>query len=59
MSSIMFYSFNDNWRVGFQAVNIANEIVRKSAIIGNDLLQAPRGWHMNDSRYSVILRAGF
>jgi TonB-dependent receptor len=55
----LFYQINDNWRVGMQGVNLTNEVIQTSAIINDDLLQAPRSWYMNDTRYSIILRGSF
>src|SRR5690606_21216471 len=44
----VFYNINDNWKVGVQGVNLLNEVIRTSAIIHDDLRQAPRSWFMND-----------
>jgi TonB-dependent receptor len=55
----IFYNINDNWKVGVQGVNLLNEVIRTSAIIDDDLRQAPRSWFMNDRRYSIIVRGHF
>lgn len=55
----IFYSVNDNWKVGFQGVNLLNETIQTSAIVNDDLLTVPRSWFMNDRRYSLILRGYF
>lgn len=55
----VFYNINDNWKVGVQGVNLLNEVIRTSAIIHDDLRQAPRSWFMNDRRYSIIVRGFF
>jgi TonB-dependent receptor len=54
-----FYEISENWKVGVQGVNLTNEIIRTSAVINEDLLQAPRSWYLNDSRYSIVLRGNF
>ncbi len=55
----IFYNISDNWKVGLQGVNLLNETIRTSAIIDDDLRQAPRSWFMNDRRYSIIVRGFF
>jgi RpiR family carbohydrate utilization transcriptional regulator len=55
----IFYSVNDNWKVGLQALNLTNEITRTSQVLNNDLLRAPRSWFMNDRRFTLIARATF
>lgn len=55
----IFYTVNDNWKVGLQAVNLTNEITRTSQVLNNDLLRAPRSWFMNDRRFTLIARATF
>jgi TonB-dependent receptor len=55
----VFYSINDNLKIGIQGVNLTNETLRTSAIINDDLRQAPRSWYMNDRRYSLIVRGTF
>lgn len=55
----IFYTINENWKVGMQAVNLTNEITRTSQIVNNNLLQAPRSWFMNDRRFTFVLRATF
>jgi TonB-dependent receptor len=55
----IFYSLSKNVRVGFQAVNILNEVTKTSQVIAadqNGILRAPRSWFMNDRRFSGIIR---
>jgi TonB-dependent receptor len=52
----IFYSINKHIRIGFQAVNILNEVTKTSQVINNDLIRAPRSWFMNDRRFSGIIR---
>ncbi|MFC0633127.1 TonB-dependent receptor [Brevundimonas balnearis] len=54
-----FYTLNENWKIGVQAVNLTNEITRTSQILNNDLLRAPRSWFMNDRRFTLVMRATF
>lgn len=55
----IFYTVNDNWKIGMQAVNLTNELTRTSQVLNNDLLRAPRSWFMNDRRFTLIARATF
>ncbi|MGH8193496.1 MAG: hypothetical protein ACREQ8_03710, partial [Woeseiaceae bacterium] len=55
----IFYNVNDHWKIGLQGVNLTNEVIRTSAIIDEDLTEAPRSWFMNDRRYSIIVRGYF
>ncbi|MFN3816433.1 TonB-dependent receptor [Brevundimonas sp.] len=55
----LFYTINDNFKVGVQGVNLLNEITRTSQVLNDDLLRAGRSWFMNDRRYTVVLRATF
>ena len=58
----IFFRINDHLRVGVQAVNILNEIVKTSSVIDatpERILTGPRSWFMNDRRFSFILRANF
>lgn len=55
----VFYQVNDNWKVGFQGVNLLKETLRTSAVVNDELQQVPRSWFTNDRRYSLILRAYF
>ena len=55
----IFYTVNDNWKIGVQAVNLLNEITRTSQVLNNDLLTAPRSWFMNDRRFTLVARANF
>lgn len=54
-----FYTVNDKWRIGVQAVNLTNEITRTSQVLNNDLLTGGRSWFMNDRRFTLIARATF
>jgi TonB-dependent receptor len=54
-----FYNVDDNWKIGVQGVNLTNEVIKTSAVIDDDLRQAPRGWFMNDKRISLIIRGNF
>jgi TonB-dependent receptor len=54
----VFYDINDNLKVGFQGVNLTQEIVHTKAVL-DDLALVPRAWYMNDRRYTLILRGRF
>lgn len=53
------YTINSNVKVGFQGVNLNNEITKTTQVLNNDLLTAGRSWFMNDRRYSLIARVTF
>lgn len=56
------YAITDNLRVGIQGYNLLNSITKTSAAVldqNNDVRLVPRGWYMNDRRYSLLVRANF
>jgi TonB-dependent receptor len=58
----IFFRLNDNIRIGVQGVNLTNEVLRTSSVIAaspGNILTGPRGWFMNDRRFSFIVRASF
>jgi TonB-dependent receptor len=59
LDASLFYRFDDRFTIGLQGVNLTQEVIRTSAVVNNDLLQAPRSWYMNDRRYSLIFRGHF
>jgi TonB-dependent receptor len=56
------YAITDNIRVGVQGYNLLNSVTKTSAAVedpdGNVRL-VPRGWYMNDRRYSFLVRFNF
>jgi hypothetical protein len=46
-------------KVGFQGVNLSNEVTKTTQVLNNDLLLAGRSWFMNDRRLSLIARITF
>jgi TonB-dependent receptor len=59
LDASLFFSINDNLRIGFQGVNLTQETIRTKAVLNDDLLEAPRSWYINDRRYSISLRGNF
>ncbi len=55
----IFYTVNDNWKVGVQAVNLLDDVTVTEQSINTDGLRAPRNYFRNDRRFSFILRANF
>jgi len=55
----LFYTVNDQVKIGVQGVNLLNETTRTTQILNSDLLKTGRSWFMNDRRYTVVLRASF
>ena len=54
-----FYTFNPMFKLGFQAVNLDDEITETRSVINDDLDTGPRSFFRNDRRYSIILRGQF
>lgn len=56
------YQITENIRVGLQGYNLLNSVTKTSAAVedasGNVRL-VPRGWYMNDRRYSFMVRFNF
>jgi TonB-dependent receptor len=58
----LFYTFNENIKVGLQANNLLNEVTRTSfALFARDeeIVRAKRGAFVSDRRYSLTLRLTF
>jgi TonB-dependent receptor len=59
LDASLFYQINDNLSIGFQGTNLTEEVIQTTAVINDDLLQAPRSWFLSDTRYSLVLRGRF
>jgi TonB-dependent receptor len=59
LDASIFYSINEHLKVGVQGVNLLNSILRTSSVVNSNLLTAPRGWYVDDRRYTVSLRGTF
>ncbi|NML05693.1 TonB-dependent receptor [Sphingomonas sp. G-3-2-10] len=62
LDASMFFAITPNIKVGVQGVNLTNEITKTSAVIsaiGGGIRQVPRGYYMNDRRYTAIIRFNF
>ncbi|MEP6344150.1 MAG: TonB-dependent receptor [Maricaulaceae bacterium] len=55
----VFITLNDAFKVGFQAVNLLDDVTETTQTISEDGLRAPRSFIRNDRRFSAILRASF
>ncbi len=58
----LFYTFNENIKVGLQANNLLNEVTRTSfALFARDeeIVRAKRGAFVSDRRYSLTVRLTF
>ena len=56
------YSINDNVKVGFQAINLTDEVVKTSQVLEADadhILTGGRSWFLSDRRVSAIVRVNF
>lgn len=54
-----FYTVNDQWKVGVQAVNLLDEVIKTSQVIDFDGTQAPRSAFRNDRRFTFLARYEF
>ncbi|MGK2926626.1 MAG: TonB-dependent receptor [Lysobacterales bacterium] len=59
LDASLFYQINDSLRIGLQGVNLTQEVLKTSAVLTDELLEAPRSWYLNDRRYSLVLRGSF
>jgi len=59
LDASFMYTINDHVKVGFQGVNLANEVTKTTQVLNDDLLLAGRSWFMNDRRLSLITRITF
>jgi TonB-dependent receptor len=62
LDASVMYSINDNFKIGFQAVNLTDEIVQTSQVLEADedhVLTGPRSWFLSDRRVSAIFRMSF
>lgn len=55
----IFYSINDNFKIGLQAANITDEVTKTAAVINNYLQLAPRSYFVNDRRFALGVRFTF
>ena len=59
LDASVFYSINENVRIGLQGVNLLDDITETTQTIREDGLRAPRSFIRSDRRFSAILRATF
>lgn len=62
LDASFMYSINDNIKLGIQAINLTDEIVKTSQVLEADedhILTGGRSWFMSDRRVSAILRVTF
>ncbi|WP_445776005.1 TonB-dependent receptor [Shewanella sp.] len=59
LDASLFWSINDNWKVGIQGTNLNNNITETLMQINEEGDKKTRSWFVNDRRYSFIVRATF
>jgi hypothetical protein len=62
LDASFMYTINDNVKVGFQAVNLTDEIVKTSQVLEADesgVFTGGRSWFLSDRRISAIVRVNF
>jgi len=55
----VFFSAGSHVKLGLQISNIDNEVTRTSAVLNDRMQTAPRGWYINDTRYTAGIRWTF
>jgi TonB-dependent receptor len=59
LDASIFYSINENWKIGVQGVNLLDDITETEQTINEAGLRAPRNYFRNDRRFSFIIRASY
>ncbi|HEY0043731.1 MAG TPA: hypothetical protein VGB62_04195, partial [Allosphingosinicella sp.] len=59
LDASIFYSVTKEIKVGFQAVNLLNEITKTIQVFTADGREAPRSYFMNDRRITFAIRGNF
>ncbi len=59
LDASVFFSLNENVKVGVQGVNLTNEVTRTLQQFSSDGLLGPRSYFMNDRRFAFIVRGTF
>jgi TonB-dependent receptor len=62
LDASLTYSVTDNIKVGIQGYNLLNSVTKTSAAVEDadgDVRLVPRGWYMQDRRYSLMVRFNF
>lgn len=59
LDASLFYSINDNIKIGFQGNNLTDTISETQFQSVDGLERNGRSWFMNDRRYTLVLRAKF
>jgi TonB-dependent receptor len=62
LDASLTWSITDQIKVGIQGVNLLNSVTKTSAAIedqNGEVRLVPRGWYVNDRRYTAILRFNF
>ncbi len=59
LDASVFFSLNENVKVGVQGVNLTNEVMRTLQQFSSDGLLGPRSYFMNDRRFAFIVRGTF
>jgi outer membrane receptor protein involved in Fe transport len=59
LDASIFYTVTPQIKVGFQGVNLLNEITKTIQVFTPDGREAPRSYFMNDRRISFVVRGNF
>jgi outer membrane receptor protein involved in Fe transport len=54
-----FYTFNKNFVLGLEVVNLTDEVVETRSVYNQNLDQAGRSYFESDTRYTITLRGSF
>jgi len=59
LDASLFWSIDDNWKVGIQGTNLTNTITKTKMQINQEGDTKGRSWFEKDRRYSFVVRATF
>ncbi|GAA0734753.1 TonB-dependent receptor [Sphingomonas japonica] len=58
----IFYDITENFKLGVQAVNLNNQVTKTTAVVQDvdgGTREVPRGWYINDRRFTLAARFNF
>jgi len=59
LDGTILYSVNDNFKIGFQGVNLLDSTTKTESVVNAEGLRAPRSYFKNDRRFSLTTRLKF
>jgi outer membrane receptor protein involved in Fe transport len=59
MDASIWYTINDNFRIGLEGSNLLNEITKTRTQFNQEGMTTPKNFSLTDRRYAISLRATF